>query len=270
MKNVHKCTFKLHAGENRYLERLWLLATQFGSQTSRINYHLGACRKYRLLGPALCSLNQNQPLSKIPPSDSDWARGILSETLWTLLLDAGRSITIASLFPRNLHMLACKSFYFPPGLQEISLSHKVMKVKVAQLCPTFCDPHRLVHGILQARILEWVAPFPSPGIFPTQGSNPGLEPRSPALQVDSLPVEPQGKPKNTGVGSLFLLQWIFLTQELNWGLLHCRWILYQLSYGGKQQPLPISGSLERVLPFIIIRTYLISTKKIWQILIFIP
>ena len=34
--------------------------------------------------------------------------------------------------------------------------------------------------------------------------------------------------QNTGVGSLSLLQWIFLTQELNQGLLHCRWILYQL------------------------------------------
>ena len=43
--------------------------------------------------------------------------------------------------------------------------------------------------------------------------------------------EPPGKPKNTGVGSPFLLQWIFQTQELKWGLLHCRWILYQLSYG---------------------------------------
>ena len=40
------------------------------------------------------------------------------------------------------------------------------------------------------------------------------------------------KPKNTGVGSLSLLQEIFLTLELNWGLLHCRWILYQLSYQG--------------------------------------
>ena len=36
--------------------------------------------------------------------------------------------------------------------------------------------------------------------------------------------------QNTGVSSLSLLQWIFPTQELNWGLLHCRWILYQLSY----------------------------------------
>ena len=41
-----------------------------------------------------------------------------------------------------------------------------------------------------------------------------------------------GKSKNTGVGSLFLLQGIFPTQELNRGLLHCRWILYQLSYQG--------------------------------------
>ena len=53
---------------------------------------------------------------------------------------------------------------------------------------------------------------------------------SPALQADSLPSEPQGKTKNTGVGSLSLLQRIFPTQELNQGLLHCRQILYQLSY----------------------------------------
>ena len=65
--------------------------------------------------------------------------------------------------------------------------------------------------------------------------NPGIEPRSPSLQADSLPAEPQGKPKNTGVGSLSLLQWIFLTQELNQGLLHCRWIVYQLSYQGSPQ-----------------------------------
>ena len=75
------------------------------------------------------------------------------------------------------------------------------------------------------------------GIFPTQGSNPGLpnpgiEPKSPAFQVDSLPNEPQGKPKNTGVGNLSFLQGIFPIQELNWGLLHWRNILYQLSYQG--------------------------------------
>ena len=43
-----------------------------------------------------------------------------------------------------------------------------------------------VHEVLQARILEWVA-IPSPGDRP----NPGIEPKSPTLQVDSLPAEPQ-------------------------------------------------------------------------------
>ena len=75
-----------------------------------------------------------------------------------------------------------------------------------------------VHEILQARIA-----FP----FSRDLPNPGIEPRSPALQADSLPSEPQEKPKNAGMGSLSLLQWIFLTQESNRGLLHCRRILYQ-------------------------------------------
>ena len=44
--------------------------------------------------------------------------------------------------------------------------------------------------------------------------------------------EPPGKLKNTGVGNLPLLQGIFLTQELNQGLLHGREILYHLSYQG--------------------------------------
>ena len=70
------------------------------------------------------------------------------------------------------------------------------------------------------------------GIFPTQGSNPGIKSRYPALKADSLPAEPQGKPKTTGVGSLSLCQRIFLTQESNCGLLHCRRILYQLNYQG--------------------------------------
>ena len=85
-----------------------------------------------------------------------------------------------------------------------------------------------VHGILQAKIRKRVPSFPSPGGLP----NPEIEPRSPTLQVDSFPAELQGKLKNIGVGSLPLLQQIFLTQELNWGHLHCRWILYQLTYEG--------------------------------------
>ena len=83
------------------------------------------------------------------------------------------------------------------GLDGIIKSMDV-KVKVAQSCLTLCNPvDYTAHEILQARILEWVA-FPFSKGLP----NPGIKPRSPALQSDSLPAEPQGKPKNTGVGSL--------------------------------------------------------------------
>ena len=53
--------------------------------------------------------------------------------------------------------------------------------------------------------------FLTPGDLP----NPGIEPRSPTLQANSLPAEPQGKPKSTGVGRLSLLQQIISTQESN-------------------------------------------------------
>ena len=73
-----------------------------------------------------------------------------------------------------------------------------------------------------------VEPFPSPGHLP----NPGIEPMFPTLRVDSLPAEPQGMPKSTGVSGLCLLQQIFPTQELNRDHLYCRQSLYQLSYQG--------------------------------------
>ena len=89
------------------------------------------------------------------------------------------------------------------------------EVKVARSCPTLCNPTDcIVREILQARILEWVA-FPSPGDLP----NPGIESRSPALLADSLPAEPQRKPKTTGVGGLSLLQQIFPTR--NWTGVSC-------------------------------------------------
>jgi len=94
------------------------------------------------------------------------------------------------------------SFYMAKAQESVS---KVVCVKVAQSCSTLCDPmDYTVHGILQARILEWVA-----FLFPRGSFNPGIKPRSPTLQADSLPAEPQGKPSNTGVGTLTLLQQIF-------------------------------------------------------------
>ena len=60
-----------------------------------------------------------------------------------------------------------------------------LKVKVAQSCTTLCDPmDYTAHGILQARILKGVAV-----------PNPGIKPRSPAVQADFLPAEPPGKPQ---------------------------------------------------------------------------
>ena len=56
----------------------------------------------------------------------------------------------------------------------------IVKVLLTQSCPTLCDPMdcsppgSLVHGILQARILEWVASALLWGIFLTQGLNPSL------------------------------------------------------------------------------------------------
>ena len=83
------------------------------------------------------------------------------------------------------YLESCWALWFVRQAQ----SSNSLSVKVVQLCLTLCDPiNYTAHGILQTRILEWVAvPF-SRGIFATQGSNPGL--------------------------------------------LHCRWILYQLSHEG--------------------------------------
>ena len=100
---------------------------------------------------------------------------------------------------------------------------------------------------LLSRVRLFVTPWKSPRNSPGQNTGVGshsllqeifrdlpnsrIKSKSPTLQEDSLPAEPPGKPKNTGVGSISLLQ-IFPTQESNWGLLHCRQILYQLSYQG--------------------------------------
>ena len=75
------------------------------------------------------------------------------------------------------------------------------KVKVAQLCPTLCNPvDYIVHGILQARILEWVA-FP----FSRGSSQPRDQTQVSHIAGDSLPAEPQGKPKWKGKGLALLI-----------------------------------------------------------------
>ena len=108
---------------------------------------------------------------------------------------------------------------------------------VTQSCLTLWNPtdssvHQAPLSMGLSRPEYWSGlPCPPPGDLP----NPGIEPRSPALQADSLPSEPPGKSKNTGVCSLSILQGIFPTQESNWGLLHSKPILYQLSYQGSHK-----------------------------------
>ena len=113
--------------------------------------------------------------------------------------------------------------------RELRICDELMlPLNVTQLCPTLCDPMDcIVHGILQARILEWVAfPFSRGPSQPRDGT-----------QVSHIAGRffiswATREAENTEVGSLSLLQQISPTQESNRGLLHCKWILYQLSYQG--------------------------------------
>ena len=122
----------------------------------------------------------------------------------------------------KLHNLKFFSFEFPCNVIKSLCLVWVFSDKNSE---EFC-------GILQATILEWVA-IPFSRRFSQTRDQTG----SPTLQAGSLPAESSGKPKNTGVGSLCLLQRIFPTQELNQGLLHCRQILYQLSHKGSPRTL---------------------------------
>ena len=121
-------------------------------------------------------------------------------------------------------------------------------VKVTQSCPTLCDPmDYTVHGILQAKMLEWVA-FPffliqgsnwglPGGIYPTQGLNPGL------MHCRQIFYQLSHK-WNTRI-----LKWVaypfFLTQGSNWGLLHCRQILYHQDYEGSPSESNSRGQSEQ-------------------------
>ena len=101
-------------------------------------------------------------------------------------------------------------------------------------------------------------PCPPPGDLP----NPGIESRSPTLQVDSLLSESPGEPKNTRVGSLSLLQGIFLTQELKQGLLNCRQSLHQLRYRGSPHITPHNYNFVCVVQ--IFKIYFLSKLQVYS------
>ena len=113
---------------------------------------------------------------------------------------------------------ALKQFFNTFGAISVSCVCVCVCVLVAQSCQILCNPMDCrppgssVHKILQARILEWVAILFSSGL-----PGPGIKPRPPALQADSLPSEPQGSP------SVYYLQ-INLPDTLN-AKARWRWLL---------------------------------------------
>ena len=141
----------------------------------------------------------------------------------------------------NVHMFWCYS---------LSLSHPFLPLLCLQVCslclclhwkwkckslscvwlsatPWTGLPGSSVHGILQARTLEWVA-FP----FSRGSSQPRDQTQVFHIAGGFFTSWVTRGAKNTGVGNLSLLQQIFLTQELNQSRLHCRRIFYQLRYQG--------------------------------------
>ena len=122
------------------------------------------------------------------------------------------------------------SFFFPFKLYLIP----VCECLIAQLCPTLCNPVDCsppgpsVHGILQARILEWL-PFPPPGDLP----NPEIKPRLPAFKGRFFTAEPPGKPTLSLQGHQILLhvfdRKIHCLCECSLGLLLCPEQLCHLS-----------------------------------------
>ena len=116
---------------------------------------------------------------------------------------------------------------------SISLSISISSVQSLSHVQLFVTPWTVAHqaplfmGILQTRILEWVAMPSSRG-----SSKPRDQTQVSCIAGGFFTVWATREAKNTGVVSPSLLQGIFPTQELNQGLLLCRWILYQLSYLG--------------------------------------
>ena len=107
-----------------------------------------------------------------------------------------------------------------PGHLSLFIRPMEMKVKVIPSCPTLCYPvDYTVHGILQARILEWVAiPF-------SRGSSQTKD----QTQISHIAggfFTSWAMRESQEYWSGFLLQRIFPTQESNQGLLQCRQILY--------------------------------------------
>ena len=112
--------------------------------------------------------------------------------------------------------------------EDLTLSKTKVKKKVESEHRSVVSDSLRHHGLYSPRN----SPGQNTGVGSLSLPNPGIKPRSPALQADSLAAEPQGKPKNIGVGTLSFLQGIVPTLGTNPGLMHCRAIRYQLNHKG--------------------------------------
>ena len=94
------------------------------------------------------------------------------------------------IFSGSILLMVVYNLIYWQVLYYLKVKVLVIQMYLTLLDPIDCSPSgSSVHGILQARILEWVKlPFPSPGDLP----DPGIEARSPTLQADTLPSEPPG------------------------------------------------------------------------------
>ena len=167
---------------------------------------------------------------------------ICPANLFSRLFNAFINFSIVQIHISSVHTCACSLFFVYSDLRSrYSLHCAVLSCSVV-LDPVtpWTAPARLLCPWAFSRQEYWSGlPCPPPGDL----TSPRIGPRSPVLQPGSLLIEPPWKPKNTGVGSLSHLQGIFPTQESNPGLLHCRHILYQLSYRGN----PIIPSITQEL-----------------------
>ena len=122
----------------------------------------------------------------------------------------------------NVCLLFSNFSYQKLHLNSVQFSHSVVSDSLR--------PHELQHA-------RPPCPSPTPGVYPDSHRDTNFKSESESHSVMSDSLQPHGPysswnspGQNTGAGSLSLLQWIFPTQAWKQGLLHCRRILYQLSY----------------------------------------
>ena len=158
--------------------------------------HVSQC-SLQLIHPSTKARTCKQPRC---PSTNEWIK-----KLWCIY-----TMEYYSAIKRNTYEPILMRWMILEPIIQSEVSQKLkMKVKGTQSRPTLCNlTDYTVHRILQARILEWVA-FPF-----SRGSS---ELKSPSLQVDSLPAEPQGKPVNQKEKSKYrILMDIYIQNPERW------------------------------------------------------